>query len=76
MSVLLCFDECPLLLFLQKKRNTLQNINKSFNLLIPCAKPKSHIYLAQNKTLMTNFIFFLTLCDDVWSPCVSAMFGG
>lgn len=77
MSVL-SFDECPRLLFLQKKkkRNTLQNINKSFNLLIPCAKPKSHIYLAQNKTL-TNFIFFLALCDDVWSlPCVLATFGG
>lgn len=59
-----------------KKRNTLQNINKSFNLVIPCAKPKSHIYLAQNKTLMTNVIFFLTPCDDVWSHLVSAMFGG
>lgn len=67
----------PLVLFLQKKRNALQNINKSFNLLIPCAKPKSHIYLAQNKTLMTNVIFVLTLPDDVWSHLlVSAMFGG
>lgn len=59
-----------------KKCSLLQNINKSFNLLIPCAKAKSHIYLTQNKTVMTNFIFFLTLCDDVWPRLEVNMHGG
>lgn len=74
---MLCFDECPLSRVFAKKHNTLQNINKSFNLVIPCAKLKSHIYLARNKTLLVNDIFYLTWCDDLWSlPSVSLVFGG
>ena len=53
--------------FLQKAHNRLQNVNKSFNLVIPRAKLKSHIYLARNKPLLVNDIFCLTWCEDLWS---------
>lgn len=64
---LLCFDEHPLLVFFAKKRNSLQNINKSFNLVLPCAKLKSHTYLTRNKTMFANVILCLTWCNDLWS---------
>lgn len=51
------------LVFLQKKHNAPQNINKSFNLMIPFAKPKSHVYLARKQTLVVNDIFLFNL---VW----------
>lgn len=62
------------LLFLQKKHNRLRSINKSFNLVMPCAKLKSHIYLAKNKALLASDIFSLTWCDDLWPlPSVSCI---
>lgn len=50
----------------------LPNVNKSFNLLVPPAKSKSHIYLAREKHPVVNDIFYLTWCDDLWAlPSVS-----
>lgn len=68
------FDGCPRSFVFAKKHNTLRSINKSFNLVIPCAKLKSHIYLAKNKALLANDIFYLTWCDDLWPlPSVSCI---
>lgn len=55
---------------LQKKHNgASRNVNKSFNLALPRAKLKSHVYLSQEiiikkKTLLANDISHLTRCDD------------
>lgn len=56
---------------LQKKHNgASRNVNKSFNLALPRAKLKSHIYLSQEiiiikkNDMLANDISHLTRCDD------------
>lgn len=67
LSICYALMNAPFFAFLQKKHNTPQNINKSFNLLIPLAKSNSHISLARKKTLYVNDIFYLTWRDDLWA---------
>lgn len=50
MSICYALMNALFFVFLQKRHNSPRNVNKSFNLVVPPAKSKSHIYLAWKKT--------------------------
>lgn len=62
---------------LQKKHNgASRNVNKSFNLALPCAKLKSHVYLAQeikNPVGQWYFPFNLVWRSIVATSCVGSV---